>query len=164
MMPPPRTHAEVARRHLRRCVVGKAGDVGSHGVGGRLAESHAGCGAKVAPLDEALGIIAARGPFDGVIGFSQGGAVACMVDAPWVVFFSTITTPPERTQRWGRPTLHVFDAAEEYVALCEEMVASAARAAPDATGRVAHDAGHNVPQDPASVKAVVKFVRGQLEL
>ena len=117
---------------------------------------------QAAALDEALREIAASGPYDGVIGFSQGGAVASLVDARWSVFFSTITPPPRRSPRRGRPTLHVFDHAEDHVALCEEMAAAAAGSAPSTTGRVAHAAGHNVPQDAASVEAVLQFVRAQL--
>lgn len=114
-------------------------------------------------LDTGLDAIAAQGAFDGVIGFSQGGAIASLVDARWGVFFSTITPPPERTCKWGRPTLHIFDKAEEYVQLCEEMAGQAATAAPEATQVVTHQAGHNVPQDAASVEAVVKFVRAQMK-
>ena len=114
-------------------------------------------------LDEVLRSIAARGPFDGVIGFSQGGAVASSVDARWGVFFSTITPPPAYPRvLWGRPTFHVFDHSEEYVELCEEMLASAAQAAPDITGKVMHGAGHNVPQDAASIESVAQFMRAQL--
>ena len=115
-------------------------------------------------LDAGLGAIdTGLGAFDGVIGFSQGGAIASLVDARWGVFFSTITPPPERTCKWGRPTLHFFDKTEDYVQLCEEMAGQAAKVAPEATQVVAHKAGHNVPQDAASVEAVVKFVRAQME-
>ena len=114
-------------------------------------------------LDEGLRAIAAQGPYDGAIGFSQGGAIASMIDARWAVLFSTITPPPDRTRKWGRPTLHVFDQAEEYVLLCDEMAAQATKAAPEATEVTNHKAGHNVPQDAASVEAVVSFCRAQLE-
>ena len=114
-------------------------------------------------LDEGLRAIAAQTPYEGVIGFSQGGAVASMVDAHWAVFFSTITPPPGRVRKWGRPTLHVFDRAEEYVPLCEEMAAQASDASPEATEVIHHKAGHHVPQDAASVDAVVRFCRVQLD-
>jgi acyl carrier protein len=114
-------------------------------------------------LDEGLRAINAQGPYDGAIGFSQGGAIASMIDARWAVLFSTITPPPGRTRKWGRPTLHVFDQAEEYVLLCDEMAAQARETAPDATEVANHKAGHNVPQDTASVEAVVRFCRAQLE-
>ena len=117
-----------------------------------------------AVLDDGLRAIAAQGPYDGVIGFSQGGAVASLSDATWAVFFSSITPPPQRSRKWGRPSLHVFDESEEYVGQCEEMAAEAAAAAPEATRVVRHSAGHNVPQDAASVNAVVEFVRAQLQV
>ena len=34
-------------------------------------------------LDAGLRAIAAGGPYDGVIGFSQGGAIASLVEASW---------------------------------------------------------------------------------
>ena len=49
--------------------------------------------AKPSDLDAALQALAAAGPYDGVIGFSQGGFVAGCVDAPWAVLLSAVTPP-----------------------------------------------------------------------
>ena len=114
-----------------------------------------------ADLDAATRALNVDGPYDGVIGFSQGAHVAGCVDARWAVLFSAVTPPNGRTpRRWDRPTFHAYDPAEEYAHMCKQVVDDAAP--PTATTTRTHAAGHNVPHDSASVEAVVAFVRAQL--
>mmetsp|Transcript_44730 Transcript_44730/g.144280 ORF Transcript_44730/g.144280 Transcript_44730/m.144280 type:complete len:164 (+) Transcript_44730:1-492(+) len=63
------------------------------------------------------------GAFDGVIGFSQGAAMALLVPgARWAVLLSAIPPPrgrgPSTGRRDARPSLHVYDAAEPHAHLC----------------------------------------------
>ena len=44
-------------------------------------------------FDSALASLQADGPYDGVIRFSQGGEVAELIDARWVVCFSAVAAP-----------------------------------------------------------------------
>ena len=114
-------------------------------------------------LNAAVDALQANGPYDGVIGFSQGSFVATCVDARWAILFSAITAPPGREmKRSTRPTLHAFDEREAFAHMCRQVVCDAAP--PGATQTLTHSAGHQVPHDPPNVQAVVEFVRQHLAL
>merc|ERR1711971_847628 len=48
----------------------------------------------------------------GIVGFSQGGGVAALVDCAWLALFSAVV-PPGLAQR-STPSFHVWDPSEEY--------------------------------------------------
>ena len=113
--------------------------------------------------------ITARGPYDGVIGFSQGGAVASLVPARWQMLFSTIT-PPTPTQLEAAGALpssplprqkgfHCFDLEEEHAALCREM---ASRRDEPGTTVVHHAEGHVVPTGDAVLEQARAFLAARL--
>ena len=111
--------------------------------------------------------LSAEGPFDGILGFSQGGAIASAILArqrPHAVGASLAAPPPRLQLRFamllssvdckaaapelfveplGIPSLHVFDASEEHAAHCwalHEVFGD---------GHVLkHAAGHSIPASP----------------
>jgi len=112
-------------------------------------------------FDGALSELVASGPYDGVIGFSQGGGVASLVPSRWFVGFSAVEPPPALARARGsdgRPSLHLFDPAEEYVAQCE-----AVRAGFAAADKHTHAGGHTVPVDPAAIGRFGQFLTARLE-
>ena len=65
------------------------------------------------------------------------------------VGFSAVEPPPGRAPAPGgdaRPSLHLFDSSEEYVAQCRAVVAQF-----DAPEERTHQGGHTVPNDAAAV-------------
>lgn len=119
---------------------------------------------------------AERGPYDGVLGFSQGAMLAAIVTARGVcgkgplprfaLLFGAATPKPHEAllaslgeAGCSVPTLHSVSAADRMnPAEMGEWVASCF--APSAK-LLYHDAGHVVPQDAASVEAVRVFVAAQ---
>ena len=111
--------------------------------------------------EPALAALEARGPYDGAIGFSQGAAVAAMLDVRWLVCFSAVAPPPRapsagdgaprpwRPRRDGRqPSFHCYDLSEEVAAQCEHVQ----RAFEREPVAVHHSEGHRIPK-AASVAA-----------
>uniref|UniRef100_A0A7S2JMB0 Carrier domain-containing protein n=1 Tax=Haptolina brevifila TaxID=156173 RepID=A0A7S2JMB0_9EUKA len=115
----------------------------------------------------ALHDLMADGPYDGIIGFSQGGAVASLIPARWVMLFSTITPPtPAELEAVGAPKLdmlyqqrsfHTFDEEEEYAALCKDMVSRF-----NETTTVLHTEGHAVPKTDATLSQARMFLEERL--
>ena len=98
------------------------------------------------------------GAFDGVIGFSQGAAMALLVPgARWAVLLSAIPPPrgrgPSTGRRDARPSLHVYDAAEPHAHLCRRVEASF-----EGPAVVRHGEGHAVPRAEAATREMVRFV------
>lgn len=61
----------------------------------------------------------------GAVGFSQGGAVAALLNVAWRVLFSPVRPPQLRTQQG--PCLLTYDPQEEYVQECRWAVESFGR-------------------------------------
>ena len=111
-------------------------------------------------VDTTLADLVSSGPYDGVLGFSQGGGLASVIPARWFVGFSAVEPPPGRAGARGtdaRPNLHLFDAAEEYVAQCHAVQAQFASAEEQT-----HTAGHTVPNDAAAVARFGAFLDARL--
>jgi acyl carrier protein len=95
-----------------------------------------------------------EGPFDGVIGFSQGAALACLVPSKWCVCFSAVKPPRGFT---SRPSLHVYDPQEQ---VADECVAVAK--AFDAPLTILHDEGHVVAKSAQVREQLHAFLQAQL--
>jgi pimeloyl-ACP methyl ester carboxylesterase len=122
-----------------------------------------------------------HGPFDGVIGFSQGAALAAVLaavlenDRPRPQTFTTSHPPlkfaacycgfraPERYEEWytpsiKTPTLHVIGSLDTVVD--EERSLALARACEKGDQRtVYHPGGHYLPSQKGVVAALVGFIR-----
>ncbi|KAF1988943.1 hypothetical protein K402DRAFT_327594 [Aulographum hederae CBS 113979] len=143
------------------------------------------------PLDEDIGsildsfdqiydIIEENGPFDGVIGFSQGATIAAAMllhhhrqhplDPPYALFkysvlvsaAAIVDVDPIPILRDGKrrrliqiPTLHVLGEEDD---LFGEGIAMSKICAPQIASVLVHKQGHVIPRDPPTVKAVVKAV------
>lgn len=91
----------------------------------------------------------------GAVGFSQGGAVAALLDCSWRVLFSPVKVPGLRPQ--SSPCLLTYDNSEEYVEECKQ-VGDFFKAKQVYT----HDKGHDVPRDASFAKTFQEFVSAQL--
>lgn len=91
----------------------------------------------------------------GAVGFSQGGAVAALLDCSWRVLFSPVKVPGLRPQ--SSPCLLTYDKSEEYVEECKQ-VGDFFKAKQVYT----HDKGHDVPRDASFAKTFQEFVSAQL--
>ena len=117
----------------------------------------------------ALVDLTASGRYDGVIGFSQGGAVASLIPARWQMLFSSITPPtPTQLQAAGAPpsspaprqgSFHCFDEQEEHAALCRKM---ARRFDEPSTLIVNHTEGHVVATSNAVLEKARAFLEARL--
>ena len=125
-------------------------------------------------LDFVQETIDEEGPFDGVIGFSQGATLALALllrhstdhplDPPYAIFkfaiFFSCVGIREDQNHWdsklGIPSLHVFDEADSISAkstiakeLCE----------PGSAKLVVHQRGHDIPRDNVSVNAILAAIQ-----
>jgi len=91
----------------------------------------------------------------GAVGFSQGGAVAALLDCSWRVLFSPVKVPGLRLQ--VSPCLLTYDCNEEYVEECKEVGEFF-----KAKQVYIHDKGHDVPRDASFTKIFQEFVSAQL--
>eukprot|EP00755_Sulcionema_specki_P009708 Sspe_Gene.44437::Locus_21791_Transcript_1_1_Confidence_1.000_Length_9698::g.44437::m.44437 len=104
-----------------------------------------------------------HGPVSGVLGFSQGGAMATVALSRgvgrWAVLFSAVPPPtPPSFPIPPPPTFHFYDPTEEWA----DAACSVAKLF--SNGSTAHHShGHVVPTDPASVTAVQDFVNSNCE-
>ena len=113
--------------------------------------------------------IAQHGPFDGIVGFSQGAAMAALLlshqevsdvnNFKFGLMFSGVKMPgvDESIAEGIRvPTLHVYDQSEEYLAEMEGLHRSFESSS---TSKIYHSEGHNIPKDAAACGAVASFVK-----
>ena len=98
-------------------------------------------------LDASLAALRSLGKFAGVVGFSQGGAMAAQVanavDAEWAVLFSPVYCPGHAAQ-CDCPTLVAFDRADD-VMECTDVLLGELPAA--SCVRLEHAHGHRLPPD-----------------
>lgn len=104
---------------------------------------------RYAGIDETLRSVEAMKPM-GVVGFSQGGGIAALLDASWIVLFSAVT--PRGLARRDVPSLHCWDPQEDYV---EQMI----EVSEHFTNKeiVHHNEGHTVPRAQVVVDKFVVF-------
>jgi len=69
-------------------------------------------------FEETLALAKSVNPV-GVIGFSQGGGIAALLDCAWLALFSAVLPP--KVDRRETPSFHVWDPEEEYVSQCKDM-------------------------------------------
>jgi NADPH:quinone reductase-like Zn-dependent oxidoreductase/aryl carrier-like protein len=100
-------------------------------------------------FDQTVSTVRALAPA-GIVGFSQGGGIAAVVECSWLVFFSPVV-PPGLKER-STPSFFAWDPHEEYVKQCLEV-------ADHFTDREVyeHNYDHVVPQDTALVERVAAF-------
>jgi len=122
------------------------GQDGGHHSRGWLAEYSDG-------LEETLPAVTALSPL-GIVGFSQGGAVAALVDCPWVALFSAMIPPGMKAR--STPSWHTWDKNEAWVAQCIEV-------ADHFSNKEVHfhSEDHNVPQSEDIVQAFAEWVAKQ---
>merc|ERR1712032_1754749 len=89
-------------------------------------------------LDETIRVVNALAPV-GVVGFSQGGAMASLIESTWVALFSAVAPPGLRKR--STPSFHSYDRHEEFVAQCKDVAASFSN-----KEIYEHDDGHNIPR------------------
>lgn len=100
--------------------------------------------------------------FVGVVGFSQGGAMAAAVadsvGARWALLFSPVYVP-QRPAQCSCPTLVAFDPADEV----REATKTLLDELPSATLQtLTHADGHRLPPDGAWWESVAAFVKDQV--
>jgi len=91
----------------------------------------------------------------GVVGFSQGAAVASLVECDWVALFSAVVPPG--LQRRAVPSFHCFDAAEEFASQCVDVCESFGNKEVHN-----HSHGHSIPHEDDLIRRFVDFVSRQL--
>lgn len=104
-------------------------------------------------LESTLPTIKALNPL-GIVGFSQGGAMAALVECSWMALFSPMVPPGMKVIE--TPTFHAYDPNEEYVSECLEML----ECCPNKEVHK-HSEGHEVPQGIEIVKAFASWVAKQ---
>jgi len=105
-------------------------------------------------LEDTLPKVSSLAPV-GVVGFSQGGAVAALLQCSWVAMFSAVV-PPGLQQR-STPSFHSWDEQEEFAAQCAEVA--------DCFGEKevhCHNEGHNVPRGEDIVRTFAAWVAVQV--
>jgi pimeloyl-ACP methyl ester carboxylesterase len=123
--------------------------------------------------DAIVATFAREGPFDGVIGFSQGAALAALLvglRGDSIAFDFAIlvggfsSNDPElaklydRRERFALPSVHVMGRADGIVPI--GVSRDLARRFSNAT-IIEHDGGHVIPRDAASIEGVRTFVGGR---
>ncbi|EFJ04668.1 hypothetical protein SELMODRAFT_270132 [Selaginella moellendorffii] len=119
-------------------------------------------------------VLADRGPFDGVLGFSQGAAVAAilsslkdagLIDIKFVVLCSGFVSPVLEQQVLGGlidcPSLHIFSGKTGYdrQISCTESERLAGKFRPGSRMIVRHDSGHIVPTRPDYLEQYSEFFK-----
>jgi len=115
--------------------------------------------------------ITEHGPFDGIVGFSQGAAMAALVLAQqqalgvnnfkFGIMFSGVAMPCIAGSIFKQiqiPTLHVYDQSEEFVS---EMEGLHNACEVSSTQRIFHSEGHNIPKAADCCQQVVSFMKDQ---
>ena len=96
-------------------------------------------------LQLSLDLVSKLGTFEGVLGFSQGGAMAAQVaddvGARWALLFSPVYVPASPA-RCSCPTLLAFDLKDEVHEATERLVSELPR---DSLTQVEHTEGHRLP-------------------
>merc|ERR1712137_1391414 len=87
----------------------------------------------------------------GLVGFSQGAAMAALVECDWVALFSPVKAPG-LNQRFI-PSFHCYDPNEEFASQCVDVFDLF-------TDKEVHThcAGHTIPSDKALVACFAAFV------
>eukprot|EP00928_Gymnodinium_smaydae_P019045 TRINITY_DN17271_c0_g2_i3.p1 TRINITY_DN17271_c0_g2~~TRINITY_DN17271_c0_g2_i3.p1 ORF type:complete len:2830 (-),score=446.37 TRINITY_DN17271_c0_g2_i3:271-8760(-) len=106
-------------------------------------------------LEETLSSISALGPV-GVVGFSQGGAMASLLDTSWLVLFSPVL--PRQNKERTTPCFLAWDPQEEFVGQCIELSSYFPN-----RELYEHDQGHVVPHSAKLVERFSSFVAAQGE-
>jgi aryl carrier-like protein len=107
-------------------------------------------------LDSTLPLVKSMSP-KGVLGFSQGGAVASLVEGcAWVALFSAVVAP--NMQQSSVPSFHCFDLQEEFASQCVDV----SRHYVGIKEVHNHSYGHNVPRDRDLVRSFAAFVAAQV--
>jgi aryl carrier-like protein len=101
-------------------------------------------------LEETLPTVKRMAPV-GVVGFSQGGAVASLLECAWVALFSAVTPPG--LQRRSTPSFHCYDPSEEYAEQMDEVAKHFSN-----KEVYLHKAGHTIPKDEELVRKFVAFI------
>mmetsp|Transcript_65880 Transcript_65880/g.190015 ORF Transcript_65880/g.190015 Transcript_65880/m.190015 type:complete len:432 (+) Transcript_65880:671-1966(+) len=104
-------------------------------------------------FEETLPAIRALSPV-GLVGFSQGGAMAAIADCAWTALFSAVE--PRGLRHRDTPSFHCWDTAEEY---CEQCVRVSTFFSKKEVHH--HKEGHTVPRERALVAAFAAFVAKQ---
>jgi len=122
-------------------------------------------------LDFVQDIIVEDGPFDGILGFSQGAALALALllryatDHPldpayaickFAIFFSCVGINEEQNGNLlSIPSLHVFDKADSMLAIGT----STAACEPGSAKLILHERGHVIPRDNVTVNGIFDAIQ-----
>jgi aryl carrier-like protein len=104
-------------------------------------------------LEDTLPTVTALAPV-GVVGFSQGAAVASLIGSAWLALFSAVVPPGMKERQ--TPSFHCYDPEEEFGSQCME-VANAFSEKEVHT----HSRRHAIPQDAEIVRHFVDFAARQ---
>jgi aryl carrier-like protein len=107
-----------------------------------------------AGFEETRAYLRGLGPFAGVMGFSQGAAVAIFVQAAWTALFSAVMPPPSFSKQDQRPSFHCYDEAEPVADECRAM--TDLFASPTV---VLHHEGHRVSKSAETVNEFERFLK-----
>nr|AQS99290.1 type I polyketide synthase [Gambierdiscus polynesiensis] len=91
----------------------------------------------------------------GVVGFSQGAAVAALVQCAWVALFSAVAPPG--LQHRPVPSFHCFDPAEDFASQCVDVSSYFPN-----KSIFSHNRGHMIPQDAELIRRFTEFVSAQM--
>mgnify|MGYP002630715235 CR=1 FL=1 len=111
-------------------------------------------------VEQSIAFLLSIGPFEGVIGFSQGGAMAAAianhVQARWALLFSPVFVPQHSAQ-CDCPTLMVFDREDEVAAAATQKLFTEL---PPNIGLLEHHHGHRLPpsSDTQAYGDIVRFL------
>ena len=112
-------------------------------------------------------MVKAEGPFEGVLGHSQGGSVAEILlregVVRWGVFVSSFKRPLEGGEKIGEKqgdcaTLHIYDASEDLAADCAALAAGY----PSSRTHL-HTEGHDFKVTDTVLTALTEFFNQQRE-
>ena len=107
-------------------------------------------------LEASVEMLAALGPVAGIVGFSQGGAVAAQLAsalrAPWALLFSPVHVPG-KPARCECPTLVAYDRADEVFGATQQLLAQLPHAQ-----QLEHEVGHRLPPEGGWWAQVESFV------
>jgi hypothetical protein len=126
-------------------------------------------------LDFVQDIIVEDGPFDGIMGFSQGAALAlglllryasehpldpAYAICKWAVLFSCVEIDREKTQLdddslLSIPSLHVYDQSDSLLGTGGSNVACE----PGSAKLILHERGHAIPRDNVTVNRILDAVQ-----
>jgi len=105
-------------------------------------------------LEDTLPVVRSLAP-SGIVGFSQGAAVATLIECKWLALFSAVMPPGIKNRE--TPSFHSYDLAEDFAAQCAEVTSYFSN-----KELHTHGFGHTIPQDDVSTKAFVSFVAAHL--